>query len=94
LAASVVTTNLIISAWITEPDPTAFAAVGQIRQVIDAEAIDGDAPNEALNIVGTTTISVTTADGAATFAATDSVTLTVVIETRSDVVAPAAVLSA
>ena len=92
LAASVITTNLIVSAWITEPNPPATAgAVGDVNQLLTADSIDGD-PAEALAIVGTTTLAVELLEGAG-FDATDSMTLTVIIKTTGDQTAPAAVLS-
>ena len=92
LAASVVTTNLIATAWITEPNPAAFsAAAPQSRQIIDADSIDGDA-NEALAIIGTTTLAVSTFEGL-NFDTADSVDLVVIIKTTGDQVAPAAALT-
>ena len=89
LAPSTVFTNLIISNWITEPNPPVANAVGNVRQIIDATSFDDGV--EALALIGTTTLTVTLAD-AADHAATDAWTITVLIEVIGSVTAPTAVL--
>ena len=91
LGVSTVFTNLIISNWISEPDPPFATAVGNVRQLLDADSLDSDVANEALTIVGTTTLTVTLVDGA-NHAATDAWTITVLIEVIGSVTAPTAVL--